>query len=1144
MQKQLFTIFRAVLLCLVCSGNAVGQPGGTSPDPGMISGTSNSFGINDIFSTSLFNGSVNITVPFYTYTNEDHSYNVSLAYNTKGVLVDEIDNAAGLHWELLSGPSIQRIVRDIPDEMLFDSHVDSLDWNGGRLVYKDRYVKGKLATYWETPAEQAQTNVYRDGECDEFIVTLNGSRFSFYLGKDLNIFTHPHRNIRIRTLIDGVPAFSFTTPGMAQDPTGHVLSFEITDEQGIVYLFEQGDLENKEHHDNVYWDYPIVSSNAIVRWNIKKITLPDGNVITYNYMHSWDPGSTGNFSFTKYINYYAWETSTGAAGFEGQTGVNGSIYYSQIQSISYPNGNTVKFQYDDNTRMADNRKQLKEIQVASIKTSQNCVRYKFFQSQNASRWYLDSINMYSCDNSYGEKYYSFRYNQVRLPRRLNVGQDLFGYYNADSIASPLGTSGTKFNIPKHHFQAGGSLNYGLNKSYLPYYAQASLLTSIRNAFGAEVQFTYKNNSSDIASPFPIPGSGNDENFVGAGNLGMDGVAIDSIVQTDKYHPGEKLITKLDYHNSGMLFTPGGYVHYPKYINQQTNSWDSVTYQGLYLTAHQFINGSNHGYSNVGIRKYNGAGQLLSRVEQTFTNISDALSSSRFYKVPGSKELYEYPYANKQYIKDWEIGLPLVTTVYDNNNRIVEKTTNEYTFSNVELSSASDFSSTKTSKVNTGQKVSGAFGSTSYFPDKITFTDTYYPYTGTAHLTQVTNEKYTSDTRFVSDITNYVYDSHNNIINVLTRNSKGDQISTQAIYNYNVDGPNNPYGTVNPNTSLFYMGSAGLEKLIGMEQWKTASNFASQPYANTLLNAFIIGYEFNNGKLYKKRLYNSIFTNPVPYSTYTGITMGGTTQNPYSKILAAYNAQYPADLFQKTSEVTLYDSKNNPLENRVSNDGRYSAAIYDTSTNVILAGATNAKYNEIAFTSFEDVGAADFYKVRGNLDLNSENVVDISGSPSLSGVTGHYIYQLTPHVPNHVDYSDIIGKQDLTAGKDYLLSFWCMGGVPQVYLGTSPLQAPSSPMYEWNGWKNYVYRFHVTSPAKIEISPLATNTISLDEIRLCPADAAMKSYTFIPLYGAGSFTDTRGRITYYEYDPLGRLKLIRDQERNILGKAENSVNGGL
>ena len=46
-------------------------------------------------------------------------------------------------------------------------------------------------------------------------------------------------------------------------------------------------------------------------------------------------------------------------------------------------------------------------------------------------------------------------------------------------------------------------------------------------------------------------------------------------------------------------------------------------------------------------------------------------------------------------------------------------------------------------------------------------------------------------------------------------------------------------------------------------------------------------------------------------------------------------------------------------------------------------------------------------------------------------------------------------------------------------------------------------------------------------------ALISTYTYDPLIGITSITDSRGKITYYDYDSFNRLQFIKDQEGNIL-----------
>ena len=67
------------------------------------------------------------------------------------------------------------------------------------------------------------------------------------------------------------------------------------------------------------------------------------------------------------------------------------------------------------------------------------------------------------------------------------------------------------------------------------------------------------------------------------------------------------------------------------------------------------------------------------------------------------------------------------------------------------------------------------------------------------------------------------------------------------------------------------------------------------------------------------------------------------------------------------------------------------------------------------------------------------------------------------------------------------------------------------------------------------NPTDDNTLRnyLNNLRTSLPNALVSTYTYRPLLGMTSSTDANGRTTYYEYDGLNRLKLVKDQDGNII-----------
>jgi hypothetical protein len=151
----------------------------------------------------------------------------------------------------------------------------------------------------------------------------------------------------------------------------------------------------------------------------------------------------------------------------------------------------------------------------------------------------------------------------------------------------------------------------------------------------------------------------------------------------------------------------------------------------------------------------------------------------------------------------------------------------------------------------------------------------------------------------------------------------------------------------------------------------------------------------------------------------------------------------------------------------------------------------------------------------------------SGSPAYfnSGVTGKRSF--------HLNGTNTL--RTMTYGGKCLLSFWSTSS-NVVITGASDLTlVKSAPTI--NGYTYYEYEF--SGSESIDISGNA----KIDELRLYPANARMKTQTFDELLGKTSECDENNRLTYYEYDEYGRMLFVKDDYKNIVKMYEYNQKKG-
>jgi YD repeat-containing protein len=196
----------------------------------------------------------------------------------------------------------------------------------------------------------------------------------------------------------------------------------------------------------------------------------------------------------------------------------------------------------------------------------------------------------------------------------------------------------------------------------------------------------------------------------------------------------------------------------------------------------------------------------------------------------------------------------------------------------------------------------------------------------------------------------------------------------------------------------------------------------------------------------------------------------------------------------------YDVNANPSVSTKSADMNISY-IWDYRHALPIANVKNAGQADIAYTSFEADGS-------GNWSIPA------GGITSGSAITGTSSYNLS---------NGNITRSGLTPSTTYVVSYWSSSYASYSISGTTKITAGKLI----NGWTYFEHT--VTGVSSLSI----TGGGGIDELRLYPANAQMTTYTYLPSIGISSACDADNRVTYYQYDGLGRLQVEKDQDGNII-----------
>jgi len=983
----------------------------------------------------------------------------------------------------------------------------------------------------ETIADQLQ---------DVFTFSFGGEEGSFVIGKDGSIMPLQDTKLKIEKFEEDMSANGIIS---------RISKFIITTTSGIQYIFNDKELSKVISYESAppvkfFTDPPIANRDYF-------LSRPSYKVNNYSVVNSWYLSEIVNpqtsekitFDYEGYNLEYVVNQSavqvveTVDDGFKEtiqwmQNRFNGQL--KRISRINLPDSTAVAFKYFDTYRVdMPGDKALKQIVMMDGETEKYgyLFNYQYF-SKNALRSFTYSfpsdevgnarLSLLSVQktgqNSVVDKPYLFSYyagsaSLGTVPARAAASQDHWGYYNS-TTTYPYDN---ELNIHKN-----------LQNLFLPRYrvvgtdvmVRGGMLKSVTYPTGGTQEYEYELNTA----------------FVNNTVVKAGGLRVKKTTQSDDVDPNQKIVTEYRYvdeegrssawgyeepvytgQSQTVLVLPGGSSYYaahpayslatnvayrlPDLIKENlpkanvaflNTPWGFLLVTAVSYIVQQWISpgltvtekSTTNSYSNHP-KNQNSLPLSYSRVEVYKGTITENLGKTVF-EYTSNKDFpvlvanYQQPYSNKSRYATWAYGLLKRATVFNKLNEPVREVFNKYSCYAAEYKNQL-FASFKCEPTKTLVCPTANFSSYSHMIGLMT--EFYYPLRGRSELDYSVEKNFSNNSDYIMQRTDYSYDpDYYNLKKTTTVNSLGETIEKRVYYpyDYNITGAL----TEMKDKNMLYLPVAS-------ETWLLKDGTEAK-----LLSAEVADYQKTvNGdyKPAKKYRLNSIA--PIPLSTIG--EFDPTKLNRNGSVL-------------KAQESFTYNNQGKMIQ--VAAFGRVEANIYDDYGEGLIAKAANTDVNSIAYSSFED-GAA------GNWTITPVAGASpiISDATAPTGKRSIYLGEVTT-----------ITKTGLDPNKKMIISYWSKGGTVNIS-GSSKLSEKTGAVI--NGWTLKVIKLSGSSSISVN------GTGYLDELRLHPEDAEMLTQTYNEWRTIASQTGTDNISTYYEYDELGRMKCIRDMQKNIVQSHE-------
>lgn len=1067
---------------------------------------------------SHYTGTASINIPFYTISAGGVQVPVSLGYQASGIKVKDMETWVGLGWRLSTGGRISRMVRGAQADEEGYSRVSGTP---------DGEQANNLSS-WNTDKIDERNDAEFDSEPDLFFFEISGKSGQFVADYNGDVHLIPYQGIQVKW-----------------NRTPYSSTFTVTDESGNRYYFNEvettvsEDLDNKE--DVKDW---------ITSWNLSRIVTSQNDTIRYYYTSN-APIVDVNTSHT-IINSASWDVGTGWSIETVEEKTNSrrvTNYPRYLQRIEW-NGGKLEFVAEENT---DNKPpRLTEVKLYA--------ENRYLKSTVLSYGTFDngSTKLSSIDEKNGETtehVCHFEYNTAyHLPSRYSLDYDHWGYFNG------TGSSQGGY-IPTYEIH--GHVVEGADRS--PKFPQtaADMLTDIVYKGGGRKKFEYEAN---VAA----------DGYFGEKTIIGGGVRIKRIIEAlnGKENVTEYRYVKSTGESSGEIFkgtilytstdfkeqTVGRPIGYAVYENSQNLIFD--------------FNGVPVVYSEVKEIKPNGS-YTINRYT-SFSNGQRDSSAVLYFPNsygPGAPKTFDFgdgvlfPKSSRM----WRRGLLLEQQHYTSDDVLVYSQSNRYKLTAPAKSKVLGYVGLTS---NYGSMVRPethhVLGVYEWMSQPVYLDSTIVskgPYTlpaltavayDTTYMTSKTSEQRDAEDNLFTSEMSYPFDygaqsgfatpMQSALTIMQRRNMRAVPIETISYKNGKITGA---------ELTLFRMSDLPdstvlVDRKLALKLFKPISPSDFTKSSIDASGHFTYDSRYEETMIFDK--YDN-WGNPTcthaPYGSYKAVIYGYDHSLPIARVKNArgggpedyitsqsYSFTGSASGIQRTFVSNMDQTLR--LEIDMSADSLITVES-DCTMSLVVHNATTDQTATYSPQLLSSSGSASDFSLRFDVPITSGNytmTLNVQMPQIVWHLTGRY--ELFTLHSNDIRDKEVF-HTSFEEGDEGIETATAKTG-SRVLSGTYSINLrnfiPGSYLLSYwessdNGasWQRVQQTLEVAEAStSYELS--AAGKI-IDELRIQPTGSEMTTYTHLPGVGMTSQTDPNGYTTYYEYDALGRLSAIRDNERRLL-----------